>query len=54
MGDLIYLAAGHAVFWLVSFIFIYSIVSRQNGLRRELQTLEQLVQSDEADDLQSG
>jgi hypothetical protein len=54
MGDLVYLAAGHAVFWLVSFIFIYSMVSRQNSVRRELQMLEQLVQADEADELRTG
>lgn len=54
MGDLVYLAAGHAVFWLVSFIFIYSMVSRQNNVRRELEMLEQLVQADEAEELQTG
>lgn len=43
MGDLIYLAAGHAVFWLVSFAFIYSMVSRQNNLQKELEMLEQLT-----------
>ncbi len=46
MGDLIYLAAGYAVFWLVSFVFIYSMVSRQQNIRKEVAILEQLIQQD--------
>lgn len=46
MGDMIYLAAGYAVFWIISFIFIYSMVSRQHNLQKELEILEQVVQSD--------
>jgi hypothetical protein len=46
MGDLIYLAAGHAVFWLVSFLFIYSMVSRQRNIQKELEMLEQLARQD--------
>jgi hypothetical protein len=43
MGDMIYLAAGYAVFWIVSFIFIYSLVNRQRALQKNVETLEQLV-----------
>jgi CcmD family protein len=43
---MIYLAAGYAVFWIVSFIFIYSLVSRQRNLQKELEVLEQLAQQD--------
>ncbi len=46
MGDIIYLAAAYAVFWLVTFIFIYSMVSRQRNLQQELAMLEQLSESD--------
>jgi CcmD family protein len=46
MGDMVYLAAGYAVFWIVSFIFIYSLVSRQRNVQKELTMLEQLVQQD--------
>ena len=50
MGDMIYLAAGYAVFWLVTFIFIYSMVSRQRKLQKDLEMLEQLSQQEgEAD-----
>ena len=41
---MIYLAAGYAVFWIVSFVFIYSMVSRQRNLQKELEVLEQLAQ----------
>jgi CcmD family protein len=46
MGDMIYLAAGYAVFWLVTFVFIYSIVGRQRNLEKEVQVLEQLLQEE--------
>ncbi|HXV45020.1 MAG TPA: hypothetical protein VEC96_18285 [Anaerolineae bacterium] len=45
MGDMIYLAAGYAVFWIVSFVFIYSLVSRQRSLQKSVEVLEQLVRS---------
>lgn len=43
MGDMIYLAAGYAVFWIVSFVFIYSLVSRQRNLQKSVEVLEQLA-----------
>lgn len=46
MGDTIYLAAAYAVFWLVSFVFIYSLVSRQRNLQKDVELLEQLAQED--------
>jgi CcmD family protein len=42
MGDIIFLAAGYAVFWLITFVFIYSMVSRQRNLQKDLEMLEQL------------
>ncbi len=44
MGDMIYLTAGYAVFWVVSFVFIYSLASRQRTLQKNLEMLEQLAQ----------
>lgn len=44
MGDMIYLAAGYAVFLIVIFVFVLSMVSRQCKLQQELQVLEQLVE----------
>lgn len=46
MGDLIFLAAGYAVFWLVTFVFIYSMVSRQRTLQKDLEMLEQLTEQE--------
>ena len=46
MGDLTFLAAGYAVFWIVSFVFIYTLVSRQRSLEKEVQMLEQFVQQE--------
>ena len=49
MGDLIFLAAGYAVFWLVTFVFVYSMVSRQRNLQKDLEILERLAKEDEAE-----
>lgn len=46
MGDMIYLMAGYAVFWLVTFVFVYSLVSRQRNLQKEVNVLEQLARSE--------
>ena len=46
MGDLTFLAAGYAVFWIVSFVFIYTLVSRQRNLEKEVRMLEQFVQQE--------
>jgi CcmD family protein len=46
MGDLSFLAAGYAVFWIVIFVFIYTLVSRQRNLEKEVQLLEQFVRSE--------
>jgi CcmD family protein len=43
---MIYLAAGYAVFWLVTFVFIYTMVNRQRNLQKEVEMLEQLTQDD--------
>lgn len=45
---MLYLAAAYAVFWLVTFIFIYTIVNRQQKLQKELEILEQLAQDESA------
>lgn len=43
---MIYLAAGYAVFWIVTFVFVYSLASRQRNLQQELKILEQLAQEE--------
>lgn len=46
MEGLSYLAAGYAVFWIVTFVFVYTLVSRQRNLEKEVQLLEQFVRSE--------
>jgi CcmD family protein len=46
MGSLTFLAAGYAVFWIVAFVFIYSMVSRQRKLEKEVTMLEKLAQNE--------
>ncbi len=46
MADMIYLVAGYAVFWMVSFVFIYSLVNRQRSLQKSVEMLEQLVRQE--------
>jgi CcmD family protein len=40
-----YMIAAYAVFWILTFVFVYSIFSRQRSLRRELEMMEQLLES---------
>ena len=40
-----YMIAAYAVFWILTFVFVYSIFSRQRSLRRELEVMEQLLES---------
>jgi CcmD family protein len=43
-SSIMFLAAGYAVFWIVSFVFIYTMVNRQRKLEKEVDMLEHLVQ----------
>lgn len=42
-----FMIAAYAVFWIVTFLFVFSIYSRQRSLRRDLEMMEQLVESQE-------
>jgi len=44
-----YMIAAYAVFWILTFVFVYSIFSRQRSLRRELEVMEQLLESQTKD-----
>jgi len=46
-SSIMFLAAGYAVFWVVSFVFIYSLVNRQRKLEKEIEMLEHLVKGSE-------
>ena len=47
MGTLFFLTAGYVVFWLITFIFAYSLVSRQQTLQNDLETLERLAEQED-------
>ena len=38
-----YLAAAYAVFWGVTFLYVFSIASRQRRLQREIDVLKESV-----------
>ncbi len=38
-----YLVAGYLVIWLVSFVFIFTMVRRQRTLQREIEQLQQFA-----------
>jgi hypothetical protein len=42
-----FMIAAYAVFWIVTFLLIFSIFNRQRNLRRDLEMVEQLVDSQE-------
>ena len=46
-SSIMFLAAGYAVFWIVSFVFIYSLVNRQRKLEKEVDMLEHLAKETE-------
>lgn len=46
MADLIYLMMAYAAFWILSFILIFSIFSRQKKLDTEITMLKQLLHKD--------
>jgi CcmD family protein len=40
-----FMIAAYAVFWIVTFVFVFSIFSRQRNLRGDLELMEQLLES---------
>jgi len=40
-----FMIAAYAVFWLLTFVFVFSIFNRQRNLRRDLELMEQLLES---------
>jgi len=39
--------AAYAVFWIVTFLFVLSIFNRQRNVRRDLEMVEQLLDTQE-------
>jgi CcmD family protein len=40
-----FMIAAYAVFWIVTFVFVFSIFSRQRNLRGDLELMEQLLET---------
>ena len=45
MGNLVYLFAAYAVFWALTFVFVFNIARRQKDLQREIESLKDQIQS---------
>jgi CcmD family protein len=41
-----YLVAAYAVFWALTFLYVFSIARRQKGLEREIQALKQILEEE--------
>ena len=50
MGDMVYLISGYAVFFLVTLVFVYSLISRQQNLKKEMDSLKLLQQHNASQD----
>jgi CcmD family protein len=44
MGNLAYLFAAYAVFWALTFAFVFNIARRQKGLQREIESLKRALE----------
>jgi CcmD family protein len=42
-----FMIAAYVVFWLITFVFVFSIFSRQRNLRRDLELMEELLKGQE-------
>jgi CcmD family protein len=45
VGNLIYLFAAYAVFWVLTFVFVFNIARRQKGLQREIESLKRALET---------
>jgi CcmD family protein len=44
-----FMIAAYVVFWLVTFVFVFSIFSRQRSLQRDLELMEQLLEGEDGE-----
>ncbi len=47
MDNVGYLFAAYAVFWALTFVYVFSIASRQKRLQNEIETLRKAVDREE-------
>jgi CcmD family protein len=45
MGNLAYLFAAYAVFWAVTFAFVFRIARRQKSLQKEIESLRRALET---------
>ena len=45
MGNLVYLFAAYAVFWVLTFAFVFSIARRQKSLQRDIESLKRALET---------
>lgn len=49
MENVEFLAAAYAVFWGLTFLYVFSIARRQKNLEQEIQVLESLIEDDKTE-----
>lgn len=45
MGNLVYLFAAYAVFWALTFVFVFNLARRQKSLQREIESLKRALET---------
>jgi len=45
MGNLVYLFAAYAVFWALTFVFVFNLARRQKSLQREIESLRRALET---------
>ena len=45
MGNLTYLVSAYAVFWAVTFVFVFRISRRQRALQSEVESLKRALET---------
>ncbi len=51
MGNLAYLFAAYAVFWALTFAFVFNMARRQKSLQGEIESLKRQIQGSESKNL---
>jgi len=45
MGNLVYIFAAYAVFWVLTFVFVFNLARRQKSLQREVESLSRALEA---------
>ena len=44
-----FMIAAYVVFWFITFVFVFSIFSRQRTMQRDLELMEQLLEGEDGE-----